>query len=94
MTVAGEPITAVHLPRRIRVDIEINSDASAVAEAALVAEYECREAAVFSNYNWTEWQELSAWDRASCVAHHRMHMLVEAHVNEAVYKHNNAKSKE
>lgn len=88
MTIAGEVITAVHLPRRIRVDIAVETPFE-----GFVPEYECREAAIFGNFNWTEWNALDAYERAACIAHHRMHMLVEAHVNEAVYKYNNAKSK-
>lgn len=87
MTVAGEIITAVHLPQRVKVGIEIEPE-----HEGFVPEYEAREAAVFGNYNYSQWQSLSSWERAAGVAHYRMHLLVESHVNEAVYKYQKAQA--
>ena len=48
-----------------------------------VPELECREAANFALYNWREWLELEHEDRVMAVAHYRMHIAIEAHVNDA-----------
>lgn len=48
-----------------------------------VPEYDCREAAVYVGIPWPQWVELDMRERASVVAHHRVHMLLEAHVNDA-----------
>lgn len=49
-----------------------------------VSEYECREAARFNNYNWTEWLELTWWNRAKCVAFYRASLALDAHVQDAI----------
>ena len=50
----------------------------------LVPPFEEREAAVFAHYNWSAWQRLTPQERAECVAHYRLHRLVEAHQQDAV----------
>lgn len=52
----------------------------------LVCDYEAREVAIFSGYKWVEWRKLEWFERASAVAHYRMHFLVEAHVQDAIRK--------
>lgn len=49
-----------------------------------VAEYECREAARFSNYTWLEFESLDRYERATIIAYYRMHGLVERHVQQAI----------
>lgn len=49
----------------------------------VVPEYECREAAIFGHYNWMQWSRLRWRERASCVAHYKLHIAIEAHVNNA-----------
>lgn len=52
-----------------------------------VPEIECREAAVYTGVTWREWTTLlTAYDREYAVAHYRMHLLIEAHVNDAAQK--------
>lgn len=56
----------------------------------MVSFFEEREAAIFNGYTWKEWQEFSLlepegrWQRASGIAHYRLHYLVEQHENDAV----------
>lgn len=54
----------------------------------LVPEYEEREVAVFNGYPWSTWSQLPSADRASAIAHYRMHHLVSLHVHDAVQKAN------
>lgn len=49
--------------------------------------YELREACVFSGYKWAEWDSLEHYEQVACVAHFRMHNLVERHVQHAVTKY-------
>lgn len=77
----------MNLPQRINVGITIESN------EGYVSEYECREACLYSGYTWPDWYNLDITERATCVAHYRMHMLIEAHVNEAVYKFSEAQSR-
>lgn len=67
-------------PRRyINADIDIYSSLPGV-----VPDYECMEACKFGGYSWSTWFELDNYFRASCVAHYRMHNLIEAHVTDSV----------
>lgn len=56
----------------------------------LVPELEEREAAIFCGYTWKEWQEFSLldpigrWERASCIAHYRLHNLIQQHTEDAM----------
>ncbi len=50
----------------------------------LVPLYEEREAAVFTHYNRTNWLELDSTERATSVAHYRLHRLIELHNNDAI----------
>jgi hypothetical protein len=52
----------------------------------LVPEYECREAAHFVGVPWRGWLKLEGEERASAVAHYRMHLLIDAHVADASEK--------
>jgi len=76
----GTPIQLLHLRRHVDVGIVIDS------QDGIVPEYEDREACVFSNYNWTNWLELTGMERAYAVAHYRMHHTIEAHINDAYDK--------
>lgn len=87
MKVQGIPIRELHLPQRINVGISIE------ANEGFVSEYECREAAIFGHYNWSEWQNLESSDRIEAIAHWRMHLLIESHVGEAVHRSNTSASK-
>lgn len=65
----------------------------------VVAEFEEREAAIFSGYTWKEWQEfdlldpVGRWSRASGVAHYRLHSLIEQHVEDAISEDIDRRSK-
>lgn len=74
------PITEYQLARRVNTGIEIKSP------SGVVPEYEEREAAIFAHYNWTQWVELTWQERAQIVAHYRLHLLIQGHVDEAVGK--------
>lgn len=50
----------------------------------VVPEIEAREAAVFSGYTWPSWNDLEPDQRASSVAHYRLHLLIDSHINDAV----------
>lgn len=75
------PIRDVVIPRRIEVGISTDT------QAGFVSEYEVREAAHYTGHNSLEWAALDADEQAACVAHYRMHLLIESHVNEAVHRH-------
>lgn len=72
------------LEHRIRKEINIDIRYQSW-HPLVVSEYETREAAVFCNYTWDEFNEiLTAQERAICVAHFRMKGIIEANVNEIV----------
>jgi hypothetical protein len=75
------PIREVVVPRRIEVGISTDT------QAGFVSEYEIREAAHYTGHNSLEWSLLESSEQAACVAHYRMHLLIESHVNEAIHKH-------
>ena len=62
-------------------------------------EIEEREAAIFCGYTWKEWLEFDLldqegrWNRASGIAHYRLHYLIEQHVNDAINNEVDRKSK-
>jgi hypothetical protein len=58
-----------------------------------IPEYECREAARFALYNWTEWQDLSVYERAAVIAHYRESNRMEANLSDASEKASKNKSK-
>jgi hypothetical protein len=74
------PILDCSLPKRVRIGITYGS------RLGLVADLEEREAAIFGNYNYSEWLELPWNERAEAVAHYRLHSLIEAHTEDAVEK--------
>lgn len=43
-----------------------------------VAEFECREAAVFAHLSWPEFEALHWSEKARVVAHYRVHNQIEA----------------
>lgn len=81
MKIQGMPIREVYVPRRLEVGISIDT------QPGFVPEYEVREAAVYTRHSTIEWNALDPIEQAACVAHYRMHLLIESHVNEAVHKH-------
>lgn len=50
----------------------------------LVPLYVEREAARFTLYNWSEWIDLDPMERAACVAHYRLHDMIEMHIQDAI----------
>lgn len=67
---------------------KVNSGISQQSTQGLVTEYECREACIFGNYNWTTWLDsLTEEERAKTVAHYRLHASIEANVADAHAKH-------
>lgn len=63
------------------------------SEWGLVPELEERESAVFVGYRWTEWTELDYRERARSVAHYRIHLMIDAHTQEAVHQDAERKSR-
>ena len=59
----------------------------------MVPEYECREAAVYAQTPWLEWTEMPAAERAASVAHYRMHLMIDSHINDAQEKESDRKSR-
>lgn len=73
------PIREYELPKKFDAGISIDNKLPWA-----VAEFECREAAVFVQVSWFSWiNEMSGWDRACAVAHYRISLLVKAHVEDA-----------
>jgi hypothetical protein len=64
-----------------------------------VPEIEEREAALFCGYTWKEWQQFELtdpagrWERASGIAHYRMHSMIERHVDESISREMDRRSK-
>lgn len=56
------------------------------------SEYECREAARFSNYNWITWLTLDEFERAMCIAYMRVHGAIESNVHDAHTKYSERQS--
>ncbi len=52
--------------------------------SSAIPPYEEREAARFSLYNWTAWQELSSGEKAMAVAHYRLHHMIDTHQQDAL----------
>jgi hypothetical protein len=90
----GEPIEKVPLKSGIKTGIS-----QIGLLGGLVNELEEREAALFGGYTWKQWQEfdlLSAegrYQRASGIAHYRIHHLIENHTEDAVSSSVEAKYK-
>jgi len=59
----------------------------------LVPVYEEREASRFSGYTPTAWRDLPHEERAMCVAHYRVHKMVEMHKELAVINEMKRRSK-
>lgn len=74
------PLRQVSLRHQIDAKISVESDD---IQYGLVPEFEEREAAIFAVCPWHIWIDLPWEDRSAAVAHYRLHLLVEAHVNEA-----------
>lgn len=83
----GRPIQEVTLPKKIHVDIAIES------ANGCVPAYEEREAAIFAGLSWLEYQNQEWYERADMVAHYRLHSLVERHVQEAIEHEQERKSR-
>lgn len=83
----GEPILGQMPRRHINVGIDIYTSI-----AGIVPDYECMEACKFGGYSWADWFELDTYLRTACVAHYRMHNLIEAHVSETVRRDGAARS--
>lgn len=56
----------------------------------LVPEYDCREAAVYVHVSWPDWLDLSGYDRAMAVAHYRIQLMIQAHVEDAAQRKRDA----
>lgn len=74
----GELIQRAALRRVITTGIEFRR-----LLPELVPLYEEREAAIFSHYNFTEWQALDYSEKAMAVAHYRLSRLVSIHEEDA-----------
>lgn len=69
------------LKHRVRHEVNIDIRYTSLHPLA-VSEYEARDAAVFANYNWSEFTSLSHIERAFAVAHYRMEHIIKSNVNE------------
>ena len=78
----GQPILTYPLGNR--VDAGIRQE----VQAGFTSQYECREAAKFSLYNWDQWLDLNVDERAMCIAHYRLSHAIEANVMDAHNRHN------
>lgn len=58
-----------------------------------VPELEEREAAVYCSIPWYIWTELPWQERSSCVAHYRLHLMIEAHIEDAQAQHADMEAK-
>lgn len=87
MTRHGTPLRQYLLAKKVDAGIAIESVLD------FVPEYEQREAAVYCQFNWTDWSELDSRERAACIAHYRIHLAIEAHVSDAVTKKANRRKK-
>ena len=83
----GEDISSYPVHQNVNTGIEIFSN------NGFVPEYEEREAAVFALIPWSEWDNLSWYERAAAVAHYRMHNIIETHVNDAIESERRRKEK-
>ena len=88
MTRAGVPIAQHPLSEALNTGIVYG-----VLVPGVASQYEEREAAVFSHYNWTHWRELDWRDRAEAMAHFRLHRMVELHQNDVVAREVKRRSK-
>lgn len=90
----GEPIQLLRLKQGVRTGIEITG-----LLVGLVPELEEREASLFCGYTWKEWNEFSLtdpvgrWERASGIAHYRVHNLIKQHSEDAVSEEIDRRSK-
>jgi hypothetical protein len=73
----GISLSEYLLPKRVKIDISFPS------RIGCVPELEEREAAVYCCYNWNQWVELDYDERVASLAHYRLHLLIEAHINDA-----------
>ena len=74
----GTPILSYSLPHPVDAGIRQS------VLPGYVTEYECRDAARFNNYTWTEWlEQLDNGERAMCVAYMRVSHAIEANVHDA-----------
>lgn len=71
------PIRDYPIPKKYDAGILI------YGENNMVPEYEAREAAVYCNYNWVEFQAVDPVERAKSVAQYRCHYLIESNMNNA-----------
>lgn len=83
-----EPINKYHLIDEIGIDIAYHK-----IHPCVVAEYEAREAAVFGNYTWKEFNELELGEKAMCIAHYRMHHKIDAVVQQEVTEYSKRRSR-
>lgn len=81
MTRSGIPLREYLLPKQINIDI------STPSLFGLIGELEEREAAIYSLYNWTKWQQLSYDERVAAISHYRLHLLIDSHIQDAIDKH-------
>lgn len=84
----GQPIRESIIQRKYDPHITIEN-----ALPGMVAEYEAREAAIYCNYNWTEFTDISSQERAKSIAQYREHHRIEANMNDAAEKSSKAGSK-
>lgn len=85
MTKNGLPLEQFELPERIDTGIEIRS------LDGVVPEFECREAAKFSGYTYSEWRTIHYMERAAAIAFFRLHYKIEAFNSKAIENRMNSR---
>lgn len=76
------PISKFPIRREIPINIAYQK-----IHPAIVAEYEVREAAVFCNYNWSQFSLLTMEEQALCIAQFRLHNRIDMVVNQIAADH-------
>lgn len=59
----------------------------------MVSELEQREAAVYTHTPWPDYEEFDWYDKAQMVAHYRIHLLIDMHVQDASEKYSESQVK-
>jgi hypothetical protein len=57
------------------------------SQMGMVPEFEAREASRYCLLPWTTYKTLPSDERAFIIAHYRMHLMVDRHLNDAAEKY-------
>lgn len=65
------------------IPIKVDSGITLERQLEMVPDFEAREAAVYTLCPFKMWETLPASDRAFAVAHYRMHLAIQGHMQQA-----------